>query len=95
MEKYKNHTWTEYGRRLRVRYEFADFSSAISFVIAVGRLAEAAQHHPEIRLVYNQVELSLCTYDEGYKITEKDHELAHQIEKVYLPYFNLKGKTKP
>jgi 4a-hydroxytetrahydrobiopterin dehydratase len=92
MEQFNNHTWTEYGRKLRVRYEFADFSSAISFVLAVGRISELANHHPEINIVYNRVDLALCTYDEGSKVTIKDHDLACQIEKLYFPYFKLRGK---
>jgi 4a-hydroxytetrahydrobiopterin dehydratase len=39
-------------------------------------------HHPEIRNIYNKVELFLITHDEQ-KITEKDHNLAEKIDRIY------------
>jgi 4a-hydroxytetrahydrobiopterin dehydratase len=59
-------------------FQLADFAAALAFVNAVGRLAEAAQHHPDIDIRWNQVTLVLSTHSEG-GLTQADIELAHQI----------------
>ena len=48
----------------------------------VAALAEAQQHHPEWRNVYNLVEITLTTHDAGNVVTEKDRALAQAIEQL-------------
>ena len=48
----------------------------------VAALAEAHQHHPEWRNVYNLVEITLTTHDAGNVVTEKDRALAQAIEQL-------------
>jgi len=43
---------------------------------------EKANHHPELSNVYNKVTIMLTTHDEGNKVTQKDVELAQEIEKI-------------
>jgi len=50
------------------------------FVNRVARLAEAANHHPDITISYNRVKLALTTHDEG-GLTMKDFRLAGRINK--------------
>jgi 4a-hydroxytetrahydrobiopterin dehydratase len=50
-------------------------------VCAVGYLAEAAEHHPDIVINYNRVRLALTTHDSG-GITEKDFALASAINNL-------------
>ena len=45
-------------------------------------LAEKENHHPEIYNIYNIVEIRLQTHDAGNKITEKDRNLAAEIDKL-------------
>ena len=59
-------------------FALKDFTTALTFVGAVGYLAEAAGHHPDIIINYNRVKLMLSTHDAG-GITEKDFALAAQI----------------
>lgn len=56
----------------------ADFVAALAFVNQVGDLAEAAGHHPDIDIRWNQVTLTLSTHSEG-GLTQADFELAHQL----------------
>jgi 4a-hydroxytetrahydrobiopterin dehydratase len=56
-----------------------DFYAALLFVNAIGWLAEAAGHHPDITIQYNTVKLSLSTHDAS-GITAKDFALAQQID---------------
>ena len=60
-------------------FTLASFPQALLFVNAVGRLAEAAQHHPDILIQWKRVILSLSTHDAG-GLTQKDFDLALQIE---------------
>ncbi len=48
---------------------------------AVGELAEAANHHPDIDIRWKNVTLALTTHsDDG--LTQKDLDLAHQIDEI-------------
>ena len=51
------------------------------FVNRLAKLAEAANHHPDIVIRYNKVRLILTTHDEG-GLTEKDFRLANKINKL-------------
>ena len=62
-------------------FVFADFAQAMRFVNRVARLAEAANHHPDITITYNRVKLALTTHDEG-GLTMKDFRLAGRINKL-------------
>lgn len=62
-------------------YTLSGFPQALMFATAVGVLAEAAQHHPDITIKWNRVILSLATHDAG-GLTDKDFDLARQIDAV-------------
>ncbi len=62
-------------------YKFGDFKQAMLFVNAVARAAEAMNHHPDIEIKYNRVEITLSTHSEG-GVTEKDFALAAQIDNM-------------
>lgn len=52
------------------------------FVNKVAKLAEAANHHPDITIYnYNRVRLALTTHDEG-GLTVKDFKLAAKINEI-------------
>jgi 4a-hydroxytetrahydrobiopterin dehydratase len=46
---------------------------------AIGHLAEAAWHHPDLLVTYPAVTVRLSTHDAG-GVTDKDFALAHRIE---------------
>jgi 4a-hydroxytetrahydrobiopterin dehydratase len=56
-----------------------DFAGALAFVDAVGELAEAADHHPDVDIRWDTVTLRLVTHSAG-GITAKDLDLAAQID---------------
>ncbi len=58
--------------------EFPTFPRALVFVGAVGHLAEAYDHHPDILVQYRKVTLRLCTHSAG-GLTELDFRLADRI----------------
>jgi 4a-hydroxytetrahydrobiopterin dehydratase len=73
--------WKIEGGELVRTYKFADFVTALAFVNRVGKLAEAAGHHPDIDIRYNKVRLALVTHDEG-GLTNKDFDLAGHADKA-------------
>ena len=72
----------ELSNTLQLRLRFVDFVGAFDFMTEVAALAEAHQHHPEWRNVYNLVEITLTTHDAGNVVTEKDRALAQAIEQL-------------
>ncbi|MCC7204551.1 MAG: 4a-hydroxytetrahydrobiopterin dehydratase, partial [Phycisphaeraceae bacterium] len=46
----------------------------------VGLEAEAINHHPDLRNVYNSVRIALSTHDAGGKVTGMDVALARAIQ---------------
>ncbi|HCG70682.1 MAG TPA: pterin-4-alpha-carbinolamine dehydratase [Gammaproteobacteria bacterium] len=63
-------------------FAFADFSAAFGFMTRVAMLAEQANHHPNWSNVYNNVSISLSSHDAGNLVTDKDIELAEQINRL-------------
>jgi 4a-hydroxytetrahydrobiopterin dehydratase len=57
------------------------FAGALAFVNAVGALAEAADHHPDIDIRWNRVTLVLTTHSAG-GLTDKDLSLAAAIDRL-------------
>ena len=55
------------------------FADALAYVNAVGALAEAMDHHPDIDIRWNRVTLVLSTHSAG-GLTEADLELARRID---------------
>ncbi|MFT4821657.1 MAG: 4a-hydroxytetrahydrobiopterin dehydratase [Candidatus Azotimanducaceae bacterium] len=72
--------FSEVGDALVADLQFADFNQAFRFMTLVAELAEAQQHHPEWRNVYDRVSVRLTTHDAGNRITDLDRNLAASIE---------------
>jgi len=72
--------WEEQDNSIGKEFSFKNFKEAVDFVNEVAKLAEKANHHPDILIhEYNKVIITLSTHSEG-KVTDKDHDLARQIE---------------
>lgn len=65
-------------------FQLPSFAHAVLMVGAIGQLAEAAGHHPDILIHgYNKLTVTLTTHSAG-GITEKDFSLARQIQALPL-----------
>jgi 4a-hydroxytetrahydrobiopterin dehydratase len=80
--------WIENNNKLEAEFVFEDFSQAWAFMTEVALLAERKNHHPNWSNVWNKVNVSLCTHDEGDMVTEKDRKLADSISKIFERYQN-------
>ncbi len=78
--------FTEKDNTLKAEFKFKDFRLAFAFMTEVAFAAEAANHHPEWSNVYNTVVVKLTTHDAGNTVTQKDHDLAFSISKIYGKY---------
>ena len=82
-ETLKTHPeWHLDGGKLIRKWTFKDFVEAMVFVDRVAALAEAAGHHPDIDIRYNQVTLGLISHDAG-GITKRDAAMADRIDKEF------------
>jgi 4a-hydroxytetrahydrobiopterin dehydratase len=70
--------WTRSGDSITTTVELADFREAMLYTGAVAYLAEAANHHPDILIQWNQVTLTLSTHSAG-GLTAADMALAGRI----------------
>jgi 4a-hydroxytetrahydrobiopterin dehydratase len=77
--------WKEEESFLVKVFEFNNFVEAVDFVNKIVPLAEDMGHHPDLEIFsYKKVRVKLTTHDEENKITDKDTELAEEIEKITL-----------
>jgi 4a-hydroxytetrahydrobiopterin dehydratase len=74
--------WRLLAQALHARYRIADFSAGAAFVGAVASAAEAASHHPDLKLTNGVVDVSVCTHEDGLWITRKDIDLAREISEI-------------
>lgn len=74
--------WIEEENKLKKTFTFKDFVEAFGFMSKVAIVAEKLNHHPNWSNVYNSVSFELNTHDAGDIVTEKDHQLAVEIDKL-------------
>jgi len=70
--------WRPLVNRLQARYRTGDFATGLEFLVDVGAAAEAANHHPDVRLGYTHVDIALSSHDAG-GVTDRDLGLAATI----------------
>ena len=66
---------------IRRKYKTSSWKGTLMVVNTVGHLAEAAWHHPDLKVSYAWVEVLLQTH-KPQGITDKDFALARKIEEV-------------
>lgn len=72
--------WAAEGDSALTRtFKFRDHIEAMGFVTRVAMAAEVMDHHPDLRIVYNTVDIRLNSHDAG-GITERDVRLAEKID---------------
>lgn len=68
---------------IRRVYKTDGWPTTLMLVNAIGYLAEAAYHHPDLAVTWGRVTVKLSTHSAG-GITEKDFTLARRIEDAVL-----------
>ena len=73
--------WHLKDKEITKELKFNSFKEAMNFVNKVAKLAEAANHHPDIEIKYDRVLLSLISQDVG-ALTKRDFNLAEKIDSL-------------
>lgn len=63
-------------------FRTGSFAKGVELVEQIGRLAEAAEHHPDVDLRYPGITVRLMTHDAEMGLTERDLALARQISEA-------------
>ncbi len=74
--------WKLENNQLCKEFTFINFQEAFAFMTHVALIAEKMNHHPNWSNVYNKVSIKLTTHDEGNQVSEKDWELAREIDLI-------------
>src|SRR3954468_22118894 len=95
-EKEKTYNEAEIGGKLSVLpgwyfedgmirrvYKTDGWPTTLMLVNAIGYMAEAADHHPDLSVSWGRVTVKLSTHSAG-GITDKDFDLARRIEEQAL-----------
>jgi len=71
--------WLAESDVIMKRFEFPNFAASLDFVNKVGALAEAADHHPDVKFGWGYAEFAMTTHDRG-GLTKFDFDLARKID---------------
>jgi len=74
--------WRKLAQALHARYLIRDYAEAAAFLTALAQVAEADAHHPDVRLTFGVVDISLCTHEDGFWVTQKDIDMARKISDI-------------
>ena len=75
--------WSHGDKAIRRTYETDGWPITLMLVNALGFIAEAADHHPDLAVSYRRVTVTLSTHSAG-GVTAKDFELAEKFDEVAL-----------
>ncbi len=85
--------WRKLNQAFHGRFRTGDFATGLRFVAAVGDAAETAGHHPDLKLTYEFVDVTLLSHDAVYRpdegpervvpwVTQRDVDLARRISAI-------------
>ena len=74
--------WTTDGDRIHRRYAFADWWETIAFVNAIAWVVHREDHHPELTVGYDRVDVRFDTHSVG-GISENDFIGAARCDALY------------
>jgi 4a-hydroxytetrahydrobiopterin dehydratase len=72
----------ENDRMLMKVFRFKNFVEAVEFVNAITPVAEAENHHPDLRVSWGQVRVELWTHKIN-GLSEADFVMAAKVDRVY------------
>ena len=77
--------WASDGKSITKLFTLPTFADAIAFVTRLAFDAEAADHHPDLKISYRKVTVVWSTHSAG-GVTEKDFEGARQSDMIAARY---------
>lgn len=74
-------SWSKEEKGLVKRFTFLNQTELAEFVLKIAALSDKENHHADMTIVYNKLELSLITHDKGC-ITEQDWKMSTEIDRI-------------
>ena len=71
------------GQAMRKTFKFEDYHRTMAFVNALAFIAHREDHHPDLSVHYNKVEVRFSTHDVG-GLSENDFICAAKTEQLML-----------
>jgi 4a-hydroxytetrahydrobiopterin dehydratase len=81
--------WGRQGDKIVKTFRLKSYTAGLAFACAVGTIAEAMDHHPDLLIGWRKVTVSYSTHDAGDKLSYKDFDAAEAIDR--LPYPDAGG----
>ncbi len=75
--------WEKIDGKLCKDFKFINFIEAFSFITKIALESEKMNHHPDITISYNKVNIKLISHDIN-QISERDTDLAKKIDKLNI-----------
>ena len=75
--------WDHSNKRLTKTFKFANYYETMAFVNAVAYIAHKQDHHPDLSVHYNRVEVTWSTHDAG-GVTLNDCICAAKTDQLAL-----------
>jgi ribonuclease HI/pterin-4a-carbinolamine dehydratase len=85
--------WQETKHGLYKQFNFDNFKEAFAFMTRVAEVAEREQHHPRWENEWSVVQIWLITHDTGSTITDRDHQMAKEIDAVAEMHGDIAAPT--
>ncbi len=76
--------WTESANSLEKTFKFETFEAAMLIMQQAAIKISELDHHPTWTNTYNRIHVVLQTHDAGNSVTQKDRDLAHILDSLYL-----------
>ncbi|MGH8799586.1 MAG: 4a-hydroxytetrahydrobiopterin dehydratase [Casimicrobiaceae bacterium] len=73
--------WKHAGKALAKSFAFADYYRTMAFVNAIAYVAHRQDHHPDLSVHYNRVDVVYSTHDAG-GVTQNDCICAAKVESL-------------
>ena len=77
--------WERDGDWITRTFKLDTYLAGLAFASAVGTLAEAQDHHPDLIIGWKRVTVRYQTHDAGNRISEKDMRAAAAVDTLGYP----------
>jgi 4a-hydroxytetrahydrobiopterin dehydratase len=71
--------WSREGDAITKTFKNNDFVGSVKFVDSLVEPAEGMNHHPDLEISWDEVQVTITTHVEG-GLTDNDFELARKID---------------
>ncbi|GAB3279994.1 4a-hydroxytetrahydrobiopterin dehydratase [Actinocorallia lasiicapitis] len=73
--------WTREGDAITRTFS-QSYHECLHLALYVGAKAREIGHHPDVHITWQRIRFDITTHDAGHKLTHKDFELAHHIDRI-------------